>query len=658
MGKECCGVDSGAKNGFFSTTRWKLLVLFVGAGLCILSYFWDRVLGDAYETGKFFNPAWIVVFVCGWPLAYGGFKNLFKFGKVRTSLLITVAMLGCIALEILCWCGVGMEGDGHSHSNLFSAGEVAIIMWLGELLEDITLKRSRKNLEALIRLTPTTARIKMGEQYVEMETEYVAVGDVVLVKPNETITVDGVVVSGVTAVSQSAITGESLPADKKAGDTVFAGTQNGNGAIEIEVTKLKEDNTLSKMIKLVKEAESKKSEVERTADKWAKIIVPSAVILSVVVFLVVYFGMQQPWQIALTRGTTILVVFCPCSLALATPTAIVAGMGNASSRGVLIKSGSALERIAKSQVVVFDKTGTLTQNKLSVGGYLCDGIDEKEFFALCGSAEIQSEHPLAKAIVDFCQTKTTLVTPTETKSMVGVGVCSVVDGKQVTVAKADYFEQIPQVVNEFLTKKAKGGFTVVCVAKEGRVVGAIALSDTVNTGARATVSAINAMGISTVMLTGDNGYVAQSVAQEVGVQEYKYNLLPEEKVANVKAIQQSGKNVCMVGDGVNDAPALATASVGVAMGAMGSDVAMEVADVVLLNDNVKNVSGTIKLGKKVLRTIVINITIGMLVNLCSVVLSIFGLLNPALGALVHNGASVLVVGNSALLIGAKKPFKD
>lgn len=657
MGKECCGVES-SKNGFFSTTKWKLSVLFVGVALCVLSYFWEHISGDAYGVLKFLNPAWLVIFVCGWPLAYGGFKNLFKYGKVRTSLLITVAMIGCIALEILCWCGIGMEGGGHSHNNLFSAGEVAIIMWLGELLEDVTLKKSRKNLESLIKLTPTTARIKMGDQYIEMETEYVAIDDVVLVKPNETITVDGIVVSGATTVSQSAITGESLPVDKKVGDTVYAGTQNGSGAVEITVTKLKDDNTLSKMIKLVKDAESKKSQVERTADKWAKIIVPSAIILSMVVFAVVFFGMQQTWQTALTRGITILVVFCPCSLALATPTAIVAGMGNASARGVLIKSGSALESISKCDVVVFDKTGTLTQNKLSVDSFDCVGIAEEEFLALCGSAEIQSEHPLAKAIVDFCQSKTKLSTPSETTSMVGVGVASVVEGKRVTVAKSDYFKELPTEIEEFLKNKAKDGFTVVCMALEGVVVGAMALSDTLNEGAKPTIQGLKKQGISTVMLTGDNRYVAQTVAQQVGVDEYNANLLPEEKVAKVKEYLDTGKKVCMVGDGVNDAPALATATVGVAMGAMGSDVAMDVADVVLLNDNVKNVTGIVKLGKKVLQTITVNITFGMAVNLLSVVLSIFGLLNPALGALVHNGTSILVVGNSALLIGAKKPFMD
>lgn len=658
MAKACCVVDSGVnKDSFFNSTLWKLIVLFVGILLCVASYFWSNILGDAYSVGKYFNPAWIVIFVCGWPLAFGGFKNLFKYGKVRTSLLITVAMLACIALEILCWLGITDGTSHHGHNNLFSAGEVALIMWLGELLEDVTLKRSRKNLESLVKLTPTTARIKMGDQFIEMETQYVAIGDVVLVKPNETITVDGVVTSGVTSVSQSAITGESVPVDKKVGDAVFAGTQNGNGAIEIEVTKLTGDSTLSKMISLVKQAENNKADIERTADRWAKVIVPSAIILSILVFFAVTFLFKEDWQVALTRAITILVVFCPCSLALATPTAIVAGMGNAGAKGILIKSGSALERVAKSNVVIFDKTGTLSQNKLKVKKYFNNGLPDEEFFLLCGSAESQSEHPLAKAIVEFCAQKTTLKTPKQTTSMVGVGVVSKINNKEVIVAKPDYFNSLPEEVKSFVVDVMFEGLTVVCVAVDGAVVGAMGLSDVVNTGARDAVDIIHKQNIETVMLTGDNEFVSTAVAKEVGINKFYYNLLPEQKLKKVSEFKQNGKTVCMVGDGVNDAPALASADIGIAMGAMGSDVAMEVADIVLLNDNVKNVGGIIRLGKRVLKTITANIILGMSVNLVSVVLSLLGVLTPVLGALVHNISSFLVVGNSAFLIGAKKPFK-
>ena len=658
MAKACCGVESGVnKDSFFNSTLWKLIVLFVGILLCVASYFWDDILGDAYFFGKYFNPAWIVVFVCGWPLAFGGFKNLFKYGKVRTSLLITVAMLACIALEILCWLGITDGTSHHGHNNLFSAGEVALIMWLGELLEDVTLKRSRKNLESLVKLTPTTARIKIGDQFIEMETQYVAIGDVVLVKPNETITVDGVVTSGITSVSQSAITGESVPVDKKVGDTVFAGTLNGNGAIEIEVTKLAQDSTLSKMISLVKQAENNKANIERTADKWAKVIVPSAIILSILVFFAVTFLFKEDWHVALTRAITILVVFCPCSLALATPTAIVAGMGNASAKGILIKSGSALESVAKSNVVIFDKTGTLSQNKLKVKKYFNNGITDEEFFLLCGSAESQSEHPLAKAIVEFCAQKTTLQTPKQTTSMVGVGVVSKINNREVVVAKPDYFNSLPEEVKSFVVDVMFEGLTVVCVAVDGAVMGAMGLSDVVNYGAKDAIDIIHKQNIETVMLTGDNEFVSTAVAKEVGINKFYYNLLPEQKLKKVSEFKQNGKTVCMVGDGVNDAPALASADIGIAMGAMGSDVAMEVADIVLLNDNIKNVGGIIRLGKRVLKTISANIIIGMSVNIVSVVLSLLGVLNPVLGALVHNVSSFLVVGNSAFLIGAKKPFK-
>ncbi len=422
MADTCCSVPIVKnKDSFFNTDKWRLIVLFVGLALCVLSYFWGSIIShDSSNILMYLNPSWIVIAVCGYPLAYSGFVSLFKYKKIKTSLLITVAMLACIALEVLMWVGV-IEGDAHSHGNLFAAAEIALLMWLGELLEDFTVKRSRKGVQALINLNPTSARIKMGNQYVELDAEFVNVDDLVLVKPNELIPVDGVITEGETSVSQAAITGESIPIDKSIGDEVFAGTFNQNGAITIRVTKKAENSALAKMIKLVKEAENKKAPIERTADKWAKVIVPSAITLSIAVFLIALFVLVTPWQVALERAVTILVVFCPCSLALATPTAIAAGIGNASRRGVLVKSGSALESLGKTQVAVFDKTGTLTLNKLSVADYFTE-IDEESFFKYLGGAEKLSEHPISKAIVDFCAQKTELPQPINLTSMVGVGV--------------------------------------------------------------------------------------------------------------------------------------------------------------------------------------------------------------------------------------------
>ncbi len=654
---ECCGVVKKNKNGFFDSNGWKIGVIAGGVVLVALSYFWGQIAHAANAHWlKYLDPAWIVVFVCGWPMAYGGFVNLVKNKKVKTSLLVTVAMIACIVLEILTWVGVADTASSHGHGNLFAAGEVALLMWIGEFLEDITLKRSRKGIESLVKLTAAKARIKMGDQYVEMDSQYVAVDDVVLIKPNELIPVDGVVTEGNTSVSQAAITGESVPVDKTAGDEVFAGTLNQNGAIVVRVTKPQEDSAISKMIKLVREAESKKAPIERTADKWSKVIVPSAIILSVLVFLLVLLAFKESWAVALTRAVTILVVFCPCSLALATPTAIAAGIGNASFKGALVKSGSALESLAKTKVAVFDKTGTLTLNKLSVIDFETD-IDKQTFFKALGGVEQNSEHPLAKAITEFCAKKTEIPAATDTESLVGLGVKAVVDGKKVCAAKVGYFKDLSDSLAQKSQKMLKDGLTVVGVEIDGKCVGVMGLSDVVKPDAKRLVSDLDELGIQSVMLTGDNALSAQNVAKEVGIKQVRHDLMPQEKVDTVRRFVDEGANVCMVGDGVNDAPALATATVGIAMGAMGSDAALEVADVVLMNDDLFKVSGLIRLSRRVLTTITINIIAGMAINLGSVALSALGILTPALGALVHNASSVFVVSNSALILGAKRPFK-
>ncbi len=643
-GKSCCG-EKHEKERFYDTKQYTFTALTVSLAALVLSYFWDGLI-EYGSVWTYLNPGWLAVILSGVPLVTSAFENLFKHKKVKASLLITVAIAACVALEILTWTGV-TEADGHSHSYLFAAGEVAFLMLIGEAIENATVRRSRKGIEKLISLAPATANIWVQDQFVEMPVTFVQVGDRVLVRPYGQISVDGVIIKGQTAVNQSAITGESVPLDKTAGDNVYAGTWNTSGAIEIQATKKSDQTTLAKMVELVKEAEKKHAPIARIADKWAGYIVPIAVALAVVVFCAVLFLFRLGWVDALVRGVTVLVVFCPCALGLATPTAIAAGIGNASYRGVLIKSGSAFESLSKADTFVFDKTGTLTTGQIQVADYFSEG-GEKDFLKYIGSAEANSEHPLAKAITAFAKEKSVIVEAADTKSLVGTGVEATVEGKKITVAKIDYFKEHDggEKIQEWLSK----GYTVVGMAVEGRFAGAAALSDTIRKDAKRAIQSLHRQGIETIMLTGDNEYSAKAVAAELGITEVKHSLLPEEKLEAIEALKKQGKKVCMVGDGVNDAPSLAAADSSITLGAIGSDAALEVSEVALMNDNILKLGGIVDLSRRTLSTIKRNIVIAMGINVLATVMSLFGWLDPALGALVHNGTSLIVVISSAMLL--------
>ncbi|HPG91937.1 MAG TPA: cation-translocating P-type ATPase [Clostridia bacterium] len=641
----CCKIEH-KKERFYETIKYQIIALSVSLVALILSFLWGKIIGTNTIL-VYFNTGWIAVILCGFPLAVAAFENLFKFKKIKSSLLITVALVACVVLEILNWSGV----TSSSHGNyLFAAGEVAFLMMLGGLIEDLTVKRSRSGIEKLINLAPKTANILMQDKFVSMPINFVQIGDIVLVKPYEQIPVDGVVAKGLTSVNQSAITGESEPIDKTAGDTVYAGTWNNSGAVEIKVTKTSTETTLAKMVELVKQAEQKKAPAVRIADKWAGVIVPIAILLAVLVFPIAYFGFNVSWTEALVRSVTVLVVFCPCALALAAPTAVAAAIGNASFHGILVKSGEALEAIGKTDIFVFDKTGTLTTGQIKVTDYF-SLIDKDEFLTyLCG-AESNSEHPLAKAITNFSNKK---ITASKTKSLVGSGVEAIVEGKKIIVAKLDYFKN--HTSNEKIEEWSRLGYTVVGMSVENEFCGAVALTDTVRETAAQTVTALKNESIKSVMLTGDNAFSAKRVSEEIGIDEFYHSMLPEEKLKKVEEYGQFGKKVCMAGDGVNDAPALAAADCSVTMGAIGSDVALEVSDIAIMDDRIEKIHGLIKLSKKTLSIIKLNIIFAMTVNFVAVILSSLGLLNPVWGALVHNGTSLIVVFYSSTLL-ANKSFK-
>ncbi len=587
-------------------------------------------------TEIFVDPAWITVIISGLPLMHNALRKLVNnkgISKISSALLITVAMIAAIAID-----------------DLFAAGEVAFIMAIGEILEDLTTDRAKKGLKKLISLAPTMGRLIENGTEKNVPAESIRVGDIVRVLPGEAIAVDGEVISGVSSVDQSVLTGESLPVDKAVGDNVYCGTVNRFGAIDIKATKVGEDSSLQRLIRMVREAEDKKAPMARVADKAASWLVPLALLIAVITYFVTY---------DITRAVTVLVVFCPCALVLATPTAIMAAIGQATKHGVIIKSGEALEKMGRVDTIAFDKTGTLTYGKLDV----CDiiplsNVNEETLLSLTASAESKSEHPLGKAIVDYARNKGVRIDESEEFTMdAGKGIRAKIKGAYVICGNKKYLSDngidMPETVKDTLEKLQSAGKASVIVARDGACIGLVALSDVLRPESKRIVSELYKMNVSAVLLTGDNKRTADHFARIAGVESVFSELLPEQKVERISELCESGRSVCMVGDGVNDAPALKTATVGVAMGSMGSDIAVDAADIALMSDDISKLPYLKRLSRSTLTTIKISITLSMVINILAVALSVLGLLNPTTGALVHNAGSVLVVLFAALLYDRK-----
>jgi len=447
------------------------------------------------------------------------------------------------------------------------------------------------------------------------------------------------------------MTGESLPVDKAAGDDVFCGTINRFGSIDIRATGVGEDSSLQKLIRMVQEAEDKKAPMARIADTAASWLVPVALLIAVAAGIVTK---------DIVRAVTVLVVFCPCALVLATPTAIMAAIGQATKHGVIIKSGEALEKMGKVRTVAFDKTGTLTYGRLEVSDVISfdDTIDETALLSLAASAEAKSEHPLGKAIVACAKNREAVVMESAGFRMTaGKGVYAEVDGRKLFCGNEVYLEEngvlLTDKVRETVEALRTQGKASVLAAESGRCIGVLAMSDVLRPEAKSMVDRLHSMNTDIVLLTGDNRKTADYFARQVGIRQVRAQLLPEEKVSSITAIQKDGTAVCMIGDGVNDAPALKTADVGVAMGGLGSDIAVEAADVVLMSDDISRLPYLKRLSNATVGTIKFSITLSMCINLLAVTLSVLGKLNPTTGALVHNAGSCFVVLIAALLYDRK-----
>lgn len=434
-----------------------------------------------------------------------------------------------------------------------------------------------------------------------------------------------------------------MPVDKIKGDNVYTGTINCFGSIDIKVSESFSDSSLNKMISLVKQEEDNKAPMQRTVDKFSTWFVPTACVIAIIT----YFVTKD-----ITRAVTVLVVFCPCALALATPTSIVAAIGQVTKFGVLIKSGEALERMGQINVVAFDKTGTLTHGNLAVSNIISIKVSENELLKIVGSTEIRSEHPIGKAIVSFVKEKKIDLFDTEEFSMVvGKGVISKIQDKRILCGNE---KLMSEEVNNLISELRGQGKAIVITAIQESVIGIIALSDIIKENANSMIDKLLKSGISdTILLTGDNKKAAEYIGNKVGIKEIKSSLLPEDKASEIVNIQNRGQLICMVGDGVNDAPALKTATVGVAMGTIGSNIAIEAADIAIMGDDISKIGYIKRLSNATLKTIKFNIIAAMAINIVAIILSVMGLLNPVTGALVHNVGSVLVVLNAALLYDRK-----
>lgn len=583
-----------------------------------------------------FDIAWIAIILCGIPIILEAIIGLVTAFDIKADVLVSLALIASVCI-----------GED------FAAGEVAFIMQLGALLEDVTVAKARAGIEKLVHLTPQTARVMKGEEEVMVPAENVVIGDILRVLPGECVPVDGKITMGQTSVNQAVMTGESLPVDKTVGDAVLSGTVNQFGTFDMRATKVGEDSSIQRMIRLVQSADAGKAKIVGLADRWATWIVVIALSAALLTWL-------MTGQII--RAVTILVVFCPCALVLATPTAIMAAIGNATKHGFLVREGDALERLASVKKIAFDKTGTLTYGMPQVTTVKStdSNYSEDVVYAYAASVEQLSEHPLGKAVVRCYkqQADSCLLQPEQFQMLPGRGVSAMIDGKTILAGNKEMMQEQDVILSDAVYANVEHyfskGSTVIYIAADHLLTGYIVLSDTIREESRQMVRELTALGVTPVLLTGDHENAAQSIAQEIQIGEVHANCLPEDKLKRIEEYQAKEEPVCMIGDGVNDAPALKRANVGIAMGGVGSDIAVDAADIALVDDEVKEMPHLLALSKRMMITIKCNLSFSMSLNFLAIILAMTGILNPVVGALVHNAGSVLVIINSALLLRWRK----
>ena len=615
----------------FKSETTKTITFIVISSICLL-----LSLVNSINNYLHFNLSWVAILLCGLPIIKEACISLYKEFDIKTDVLVSLALIASVII-----------------GETFAAGEIAVIMTIGALLEDLTVQKAQSGIESLIKLTPQKARVIRNKQEVMIDADDIQIGDIIRVIAGEIIPADGIIIKGEASIDESIMNGESLPVDKTVGDDVLSGTINQYSTFDMRASKTSSDSSLKRMIRLVKEADADKAPIVSLTDRWATWIVVIALVSSVITYLFTH---------EILRSVTILVVFCPCALVLATPTAIMAGIGNATKYGMLIKGGDIIERLSKVKNIAFDKTGTLTYGKLSIVDYksFCSEYSDEEFIKILASVEAHSEHPLGKAITSYYKEKNDnqLLEIEDFIVHPGKGITAVLNSKNILVGNLKIMKDknininnkdIIKISQDFFKK----GCTVIYLSIENKLIGYVALSDILRQESKSIINYIKSQNINPIMLTGDNEASASNIANKVFIDDVYSSLLPEDKMKIIKELESKNSPTCMIGDGVNDALALKYSSVGISMGAIGSDIAIEASDIALVSDDIKNIPYLLYLSKKTIKTIKLNVTFSLVLNFVAIILAMAGVLNPVVGALVHNLSSVFVIINSSKLLKTK-----
>lgn len=586
-----------------------------------------------------FDLTWIAIVLCGIPIILEACEGLITKFDIKADVLVSIAIIASIII-----------------GEVFAAGEIAVIMAIGGFLEEYTVGKTQTGIERLIDLTPQTAtRLRNGKEEV-IDAEKIEIGDILKVLPGEVIPADGTLIKGESSIDQSVLTGESMPVDKLAGDELFSGTINLYGTFTMKAEKSGSNNSLQKLIKLVESSKPENAEIVRQADKWATWVV-----------IVAFIGAIATWLVTrdIIRSVTILVVFCPCALVLATPTAIMAAIGNLTKHGILVKDGESIETLAKIKTIILDKTGTLTYGNPELVEIIPyeSKISKDDLIYQLTSLESNSEHPLAKSIVKYYKNNYTekLLEVTNFKVIIGKGVKGKIEGEEIIAGNKEFMcdknIELPETyIKNNIESYLNTGSTAIYVARDGFLLGCIILSDILRENAESVISQIKDMDLNTALLTGDNKETGEYIASKVKVDTLKYNCLPEDKTSFIQDLQKQDERVAMIGDGINDAPSLKKADVGIAMGDVGSDISIDASNITLISGDIKEIPHLIKLSKRTVKIINSNIAFSLGLNFLAMFLAMLGILGPITGALVHNVGSVFVIIISASLLnyGRKK----
>jgi Cu+-exporting ATPase len=595
-----------------------------------------------------------VVFIAGKSFFKIFWQNLKHFSADMNS-LVAIGTGSAYLFSVMMTLFPNLYSNTFTSKHVYfdTAAVIITLILLGRWIESRAKSRTGLAIKKLIELKPETAIVIRNGNEMEVNLNDLVMDDIVIVKPGDKIPADGIIKKGFSSVDESMITGESIPFEKNVGSKVIGGTINCNGSFEFEVTAFGDNSVLGQIIKMVEEAQGSKAPIQRLADTVSAVFVPTIIIIAITTFIGwIVLGSESSINTALLNFVAVLIIACPCALGLATPTAIIVGTGLGAQNGILIKNGESLELGHKINTIIFDKTGTITEGKPKVNSVFVNGIAENEFIKIIASLERRSEHPLAKAVVDYAKTKKlNSYHIDDFESHTGFGLSGNVSGNRIIIGNKRLMDQNSIKTDNFNEKEidfSESGKTIVFAAINNELKGLIAVDDPIKAGASDAIKKLKSLNLKTVMVTGDNKFSAESVAKNIGVDEFEAEVLPEQKINSVAAFQKKGDIVAMVGDGINDSPALAQSNVGIAIGT-GTDVAIETADIVLMSGDLNGVVNTINLSKRTIRTIKQNLFWAFIYNIIGVPLAAFGILNPIFAALAMSLSSVSVVSNSLRL---------